>query len=304
MALIGVLIDEYFDEEEYTVVTEALREARHQLLILGLGPDVGKTVKGLSGKLKVKIESAVSMLKETDALFIPGGYSPDRLRANDEAVKLIWDYVEAGKSVFACSHGPQLLISAGVLNSRRFTGARSIKQDIRNAGARYLDEPVIEDHNFVSCRGAKDLPLFAHTVISHLSRIRDFKFLQIRDLMVRHIHIIEARATVREAAEIMKEMKVGIMPVREGNRIVGLLFDRDIAVKAVAEKKELDKTMVREIMTRELVYLYEDENALLAAKFMKDMQLRRILVLNHDKEPVGIFRLETWQGLAGKDHKN
>jgi protease I len=122
----------------------------------------GKRVEGKRGTTAVTIDEAVQDAAEEDfdALLIPGGYSPDRLRADEHAVRFTRDFVESGKPVFLICHAAQLLITADVLKGRRITGWKSIIQDIKNAGAEFVDQEVVEDGNLISSREPADLPAF------------------------------------------------------------------------------------------------------------------------------------------------
>lgn len=101
-------------------------------------------------------------------MLIPGGYSPDKLRSHDEAVRFVKDFMSSGKPVFSICHGPQLLITADVLKGRKVTGWKSIIQDIKNAGAIFIDEEVVEDDNLVSSRSPGDLPAFIYASLEKL----------------------------------------------------------------------------------------------------------------------------------------
>ena len=103
-----------------------------------------------------------------DALLIPGGYSPDKLRAHDAAMRFVREFMERGKLVFAICHAPQLLITAQVLTGRRVTGWKSIIQDIKNAGAEFVDREVVEDGNLISSRSPADLPAFIQALLQRL----------------------------------------------------------------------------------------------------------------------------------------
>ncbi|MDD5170133.1 MAG: type 1 glutamine amidotransferase, partial [Syntrophales bacterium] len=132
----------------------------HEIVHIGLRAyDV---VKGKKRQTPVKIDRAVKDLSidEFDAIFIPGGYSPDILRADEDAVRFVGDFVKSGKPVFVICHGPQLLITARVLKGRKITGWKSIRQDIINAGAEFIDREVVEDGNIVSSRSPTDIPAF------------------------------------------------------------------------------------------------------------------------------------------------
>jgi CBS domain-containing protein len=114
--------------------------------------------------------------------------------------------------------------------------------------------------------------------------------MKVSEVMTRDFQLIEPTQTIRDAARLMAEMDAGIMPVREGDRLVGMITDRDIAVRAVAEGKGPD-TAIREVMTEDVKYCYEDDDTEDAARNMADIQVRRLPVLNQDKRLVGIISL-------------
>jgi CBS domain-containing protein len=114
--------------------------------------------------------------------------------------------------------------------------------------------------------------------------------MKVSEVMTRDVQLIEPAQTIRDAAKMMAELDAGIMPVREGDRLVGMITDRDIAVRAVAEGKGPD-TPVREVMTDDVKYCYEDEDTEDVARNMADIQVRRLPVLNQDKRLVGIISL-------------
>ena len=168
MALVGVVIDEMFEDVEYTKPAEAFKAAGHSLLHIGIKE--GQIVKGKRKRTPVKIDKSISEVKSDnlDAILIPGGCSPDHLRGYESAVKFIKDYFQTGKPIFAICHAPQILITAQVLEGRRVTGWKSIIQDIKNAGAIYVDNEVVEDDNLISSRGPRDIPAFIKTSLKRL----------------------------------------------------------------------------------------------------------------------------------------
>jgi len=168
VALVGVVIDEMFEDVEYTKPAEAFKEAGHSLLHIGIKE--GQLVKGKRKRTPVKIDKSISEVKSDylDAILIPGGCSPDHLRGYESAVKFIKDYFQTGKPIFAICHAPQILITAQVLEGRRVTGWKSIVQDIKNAGAIYLDNEVVEDGNLISSRGPRDIPAFIKASLKRL----------------------------------------------------------------------------------------------------------------------------------------
>jgi CBS domain-containing protein len=114
--------------------------------------------------------------------------------------------------------------------------------------------------------------------------------MKVSEVMTRDVQLIEPTQTIRDAARLMAELDAGIMPVREGDRLVGMITDRDIAVRAVAEGKGPD-TPVREVMTEDVKYCYEDDDTTDVARNMADIQVRRLPVLTRDKRLVGIISL-------------
>jgi len=168
MARIAVLIDSMFEDTEYAQPAQGFKQAGNQLVHLGL--KAGDTVKGGKQGIKVHIDEAVAEAEvdDFDALFIPGGYSPDRLRAHPEAVAFVKAFMESNKPVLTLCHGPQLLINAQVLKGKTLTGWRSIAQDIRNAGGHYLDQEVVVDHNLVTSRQPSDIPAFLKQSLEQL----------------------------------------------------------------------------------------------------------------------------------------
>ena len=109
-------------------------------------------------------------LTNFDALIIPGGHAPGRMRMRHAMVDLARDAMNAGKPVAAICHGPQLLISANALRGRTLTCWPSIAVDVKNAGGLYVDKPVVEDGNLITSRKPDDVPMFSEAIIRALSR--------------------------------------------------------------------------------------------------------------------------------------
>jgi CBS domain-containing protein len=113
---------------------------------------------------------------------------------------------------------------------------------------------------------------------------------KVRDRMSPDVRLAAPDQTIREAARAMAELRVGALPVAEGDRLVGMVTDRDIAVRAVAEGRGPD-TPVREVMTPEVKYCFDHEDLELVARHMGDQQVRRLPVVDRDKRLVGILSL-------------
>ncbi|MFP4573668.1 MAG: type 1 glutamine amidotransferase domain-containing protein [Desulfobacterales bacterium] len=168
MSRIAAILTDWFEDSEYTEPAEAFRKAGHTVVNVGL--EAGKTVTGKKSGTAVEIEKAVAEVSEGDfdALLIPGGFSPDKLREDQSAVDFAKTFMERGKPVFAICHAPQLLITADVLRGRKLTGYTSIIQDIKNAGAQFVDQQAVVDGNLVSSRNPGDLPAFIKACLEKL----------------------------------------------------------------------------------------------------------------------------------------
>lgn len=117
-------------------------------------------------------DAAISQMNEPDfdAILLPGGFMPDRLRRLESVKKLIQDFAKSGKCIAAICHGGWLAISAGVYRGVETTGSLGIKDDLENAGAFWVDAPVVVDRNFVSSRKPDDLPWFAKAMVELIAK--------------------------------------------------------------------------------------------------------------------------------------
>lgn len=165
---VAVILTDMFEDSEYTEPVNAFRDHGHEVINIGL--EAGTVATGKKKGTEISIDRAVGEVSvdDFDALLIPGGYSPDQLRVDENAVRFTADFVNSGKPVFAICHAGQLLITAQVLKGRKFTGYKSIVQDIKNAGAEYIDREVVVDDNLVSSRTPDDLPAFIEEALKKL----------------------------------------------------------------------------------------------------------------------------------------
>ena len=115
--------------------------------------------------------------------------------------------------------------------------------------------------------------------------------MQIQEIMTRNVELTDPNVTVRDVARKMRADNIGALPVGENDRLVGMVTDRDILVRAVAEDRAPGNTTVREVMSEKVYYCFEDDDAERAAQIMADHQVRRLPVLNRDKRLVGIVAL-------------
>jgi CBS domain-containing protein len=114
--------------------------------------------------------------------------------------------------------------------------------------------------------------------------------MRVSDAMTRNVRVCHPRQSICDAARLMAELDCGVLPVGEGDRLVGMITDRDIAVRAVAQNKSPD-TPVRDAMSAEVKYCFEDQHVEQVAKNMSDLRVRRLPVLNREKRLVGILSL-------------
>jgi protease I len=168
---VAMLVEDGFEDRELSGPLEALREAGAHVVLIG--PTKGTEFHGKRGNIVVTSDMAAgsARMDEFDALVIPGGYAPDKMRLRHAMVDLARDAMSSGKPVAAICHGPQLLISADALRGRTLTCWPSIAVDVKNAGGLYVDRPVVEDGNLITSRKPDDVPQFSDAILRALARV-------------------------------------------------------------------------------------------------------------------------------------
>jgi protease I len=163
-----VLADD-FEDSEFKVPYDRVVDAGHQAVVIGTERDA--KVTGKKGDVTQAIEATPEqvVVNDLDALVVPGGYSPDKLRTDGEIVSLVKHMVMGDKPVAFICHAGSLLIEAGVVEGRRMTSWPSIRTDLVNAGAQWVDEEVVEDGNFISSRHPGDLDAFTSALLARLT---------------------------------------------------------------------------------------------------------------------------------------
>ena len=169
---VAILITHGVEQDELTGPREALEEAGATTQIVSPESDRVKgwnhTDWGEEFEVDIAIERADAA--NFDALLLPGGVmNPDRLRMNKKAVDFVRDFFEQGKPVASICHGPWVLVEAGVVKGLTMTSYRSIKTDIRNAGAEWVDQEVVTDQGVVTSRSPDDLPAFNRKMIEEIA---------------------------------------------------------------------------------------------------------------------------------------
>jgi CBS domain-containing protein len=115
--------------------------------------------------------------------------------------------------------------------------------------------------------------------------------MKLRDVMTPGVECVGPDTSIQEAARKMRDLDVGPLPICDNDRLAGMVTDRDITIRAVAEGHDPKECKVRDVMTRDVVYCFDDQDVKEAARLMEEKQIRRLVVLNRDKRMVGIVSL-------------
>jgi protease I len=165
---IVIFVDDIYEDKEFWYPNIRLKEEGAEVLVAG--PEAGKTYTGKHG-LPAESEKAFADLdpEGADALVIPGGYCPDRIRRHKAALDFVAAMHEKGRPIAFICHAGWVPISAGIVGGRKVTSFFAIKDDLVNAGAQWSDEEVVVDDNLISSRKPDDLPAFCRAIIEALS---------------------------------------------------------------------------------------------------------------------------------------
>jgi protease I len=163
---IACVLGQGFEDSEFRIPYDRLREQGYQVDIIGL--KAGEELRGYRGKVKVEKSIDEVSVDDYDALLIPGGQSPDHLRADKRMVDFVKELEKRGKLIAAVCHGPQLLAAAHLVQGRTLTAWQTIQDDLRQMGANVKDEPVVVDRNWITSRKPEDLEQFAAAIIEWL----------------------------------------------------------------------------------------------------------------------------------------
>ena len=164
---IACVLAEGFEDSEFKKPYDAFRDAGHDVTIIG--KKKGEKITGKNGKEKAKADLAIDEADadEFHALFIPGGHSPDMLRADPRFVEFTRDFDD--RPILAICHGPQLLMTAGMVNGKKLTAWKTVQGDLRSTGANVVDEEVVVDGNLVTSRQPDDIPAFIERSLALLA---------------------------------------------------------------------------------------------------------------------------------------
>lgn len=168
---IAILATDGFEESELFKPKEALEKAGAEVEVISLkGETIRAWNKNTWGRaIQVDREVANADVHDYDALVIPGGVmSPDRLRIDDDVISFVKHFANAGKPIGAICHGPWVLIETSILEGRLITSWPSLKTDLINAGARWVDREVVADNGLITSRKPSDLPAFCERLIQEI----------------------------------------------------------------------------------------------------------------------------------------
>jgi len=168
---IACLLASGFEDSEFDVPRLRLEQAGYRVEVIGA--KAGDELKGDKGRVTTRVARVIDDAKpeEYEGLLIPGGHSPDTLRADQRFVSFVRGFDQTKRPLAAVCHGPQLLIAAGLVKGRKLTAWQTIQDDLRQIGAQVEDEPVVVDDNWITSRKPADLDAFSDKVIEELHEL-------------------------------------------------------------------------------------------------------------------------------------
>jgi len=157
---IACLLASGYEDSEFQKPYEEFKDAGHDVVVIGTR--AGEELAGKKGESKTKADKGIDDVRpdQFEALLLPGGQSPDRLRADERFVEFVKPFFADGRPVLAICHGPQLLITADQYKDHRMTAWKTIQGDLSRMGARVVDQEVVVDRNLVTSRQPSDIPAF------------------------------------------------------------------------------------------------------------------------------------------------
>ncbi len=159
-----IITGEGFQDAELFNPKSALEDAGYNVIIASI-----KTgdIKAYNSNKKISVDKLVSEIKakDYDILILPGGRAPDNLRKDDNIISFVNDFYKSGKKIAAICHGPQILISANVVKNKKMTCFSDMKEELINAGAKYIDKELVIDGQFITSRNPNDLEIFCKEIV-------------------------------------------------------------------------------------------------------------------------------------------
>jgi protease I len=168
---IACIIADGFEDSEFEIPRRRLEEVGYKVEVIGA--EARQTLKGYKGKVSVRTDCSIADVRAEDyeGLLIPGGHSPDQLRADHRFVKFVQRFDETKRPLAAVCHGPQLLMAAGLVKGRTLTAWPTVQGDLWQMGAQVRDEAVVVDDNWITSRNPDDLEAFSSRMIEELREL-------------------------------------------------------------------------------------------------------------------------------------
>jgi len=126
--------------------------------------------------------------------------------------------------------------------------------------------------------------------------------MKVQDIMTRDVECIDPETSIGQAAEKMRDHDIGFLPICDNDRLVGTVTDRDITIKSVAQGRDPRDATVREVMNPQVFYCYEDDDIEKVAQYMEEEEVRRMLILNHEKRLIGVVSIGDIASVSGEKH--
>lgn len=170
---VAILVDNYFEQSEFTEPKEALEQAGAQVVVVSTGADTlhGMNHAEIADEFMPDLTIDEVDFEDYDMLVLPGGtINGDNLRVNEKARDWVHAFIDEAKPIAAICHAPWLLVSAGVLDGIKLTSYHTIQDDIRNAHGNWVDAELVVDGNIITSRSPKDLPAFCAALIDALEQ--------------------------------------------------------------------------------------------------------------------------------------
>jgi len=164
---VAILAEDMYQELELWYPLLRMREAGAEVVVVGM-PGVEEYHSKLGYPVKVDAAADTASADDFDAVIVPGGYAPDRMRRHQPMLDLVRSVFEGGGVIATICHAAWVPISAGIMKGKRATCLSAIKDDLINAGAAYVDAEVVQDGNLITSRMPSDLPAFCRTIIAAL----------------------------------------------------------------------------------------------------------------------------------------
>lgn len=164
---VAMFIANMYEDVEHLVPYYRMKEEGANVTVIGPNAEVYHGKHGVPTKADMSIREARA--EEFDALLIPGGFSPDYMRRTEGMAEFVRTIHEQGKPIGTICHGPWMLASAGIAKNVKLTSFTSVKDDLKNAGANWVDEEVVVDKNIITSRYPGDLPVYCRTIVEQFA---------------------------------------------------------------------------------------------------------------------------------------